>query len=701
MKKSIAILLPYKEKYTVNKAGAASIWVSDYLKKSALRDKTTVFGNLQNNEKPLTKNFVNLNITNLIYKKNLQYTDTFYNKIKNTEIKIVEIHNRPESLVHLIKKDKNLKKIFFFHNNPIEMRNSKTTIERKFILDNTDQIYFVSKWVKDKFFSDLDVENKNNCNIMYPAIDPIRTFPKKNNVIIFTGKLNSSKGYHLFGTAVTDILKKHKNWKALAIGNEPREKLTFKHKNFKTLDWIPHKKILNYYKKSSISVVPSQWEEPFGRTAMESAACGCATIISNRGGLPETINNPIKLIKLNTKNIFNEINKLIKNKKKLKIIQKNNFLSVKHKLSNLVTTLDEIKKSFLIEKRVFLNKNALKILHIANFDQKTNHRLFNISVAHKISSGMIRNGHDVINFSYRDYSYKDVFKKMTNIDEKILDICNNYKPDLLVCGHNNILNEKTLMKLKDDGSKICVWYEDHIAKGGPNFNKNLQLIEKNKNLIDQYFVTTSPEVVKTDIAKNKMNFMPIPADKNIENLKIYEIKNRYKDLFFALSHGVNYGKLKKNNKDERGIFISELMNSNQNINYNILGLNNEEPKWNYNYYKEMMNCKMALNLSRGNPLKYASSNRISTLMANGILTFIDKKICYEDFFNDDQMCFYENVRDLSNQLDNLKGNIKKINKISKNGKRRYFEIFNNSIVSDYIVSKTLDTKPSFKYIWDK
>ena len=45
---------------------------------------------------------------------------------------------------------------------------------------------------------------------------------------------------------------------------------------------------------------------------------------------------------------------------------------------------------------------------------------------------------------------------MTNIDEKILDICNNYKPDLLVCGHNNILNEKTLMKLKDDGSKICV-----------------------------------------------------------------------------------------------------------------------------------------------------------------------------------------------------------------------------------------------------
>ena len=34
MKKDIAILLPYKEKYTLKDAAAASIWVKDYLKKS-------------------------------------------------------------------------------------------------------------------------------------------------------------------------------------------------------------------------------------------------------------------------------------------------------------------------------------------------------------------------------------------------------------------------------------------------------------------------------------------------------------------------------------------------------------------------------------------------------------------------------------------------------------------------------------------
>ena len=33
MKKKIAILLPYKEKYTLKDAAAASIWVKDYLGK--------------------------------------------------------------------------------------------------------------------------------------------------------------------------------------------------------------------------------------------------------------------------------------------------------------------------------------------------------------------------------------------------------------------------------------------------------------------------------------------------------------------------------------------------------------------------------------------------------------------------------------------------------------------------------------------
>ena len=38
MKNEIAILLPYKEQYTKDEAGAASIWVKDYINKSKFKD---------------------------------------------------------------------------------------------------------------------------------------------------------------------------------------------------------------------------------------------------------------------------------------------------------------------------------------------------------------------------------------------------------------------------------------------------------------------------------------------------------------------------------------------------------------------------------------------------------------------------------------------------------------------------------------
>ena len=86
-------------------------------------------------------------------------------------------------------------------------------------------------------------------------------------------------------------------------------------------------KVLKIYDRTSIAVVCSRWEEPFGRTSLEASSSGCAVIISNRGGLPETITNGIILKKLNTKDLFNSINNLI-TKKKLRLNLQN--LSLKN-----------------------------------------------------------------------------------------------------------------------------------------------------------------------------------------------------------------------------------------------------------------------------------------------------------------------------------------------------------------------------------
>mgnify|MGYP001265768164 CR=1 FL=1 len=697
MNKKVAIILPYKEIYSENFAGAASIWVKDYDNLSKLSNLTTIFGNLEKKIRPLTKNFKNININKTTFSKTKQYINFFYKDFLKNDYDIIEIHNRPEYLNFLIKKKIKSKLIFFFHNNPKDIRGSKTSKERLNILENTDKVFFVSAWTKKKFFEDLPYKTKSNCEILYPSIKKQKIFnKKKKKQIIFTGKLNSSKGYDLFGEAIIKILNNNSEWSAVVAGNEPREKYNFVHKNLKIYPWLPHRKILKLYDQSSIAVVPSRWEEPFGRTAMESAAHGCATITSQKGGLLETFNNDLFLKNLKSKDIFQKINNLIKNPKKLKGYQIKNFNNPIHLIENLTYFLDSVKINML-NKNININKSLKpKILHISNFNEKNNQRLFNISIASKLTNGLIRNNNDVINFSYRNYLSQKVFP---NLDNDVLEISKNYKPDLILLGHNNILKNETLKIFKKEKKKIALWYEDHVADYGPNWKSNLNLIEKNHDLIDKFFITTHPSVIKTKIKKNKLHFLPIPVDKNIENLKIYENKHRYKDLFFALSHGVNFGNLRSSSNDEREIFLKKLIEKGKGINFHLLGINNDKPRWNYDFYKEMMICKMSLNLSRGKPLKYASSNRIASYVGNGILTFINEKVKFQELFNKNELVFYKNENDLISKILDLKDDIATINEISKNGRNKYFKIFNNSIIADSIVSKVFNIKPKFKYAW--
>ena len=80
---------------------------------------------------------------------------------------------------------------------------------------------------------------------------------------------------------------------------------------------------------------------------MESAAHGCATITSARGGLLETFDNDLYLKNLNSNELFKKIDNLIKNPKKLKYYQFKNFKNPKHIIENLVKFLDSVKFNLL------------------------------------------------------------------------------------------------------------------------------------------------------------------------------------------------------------------------------------------------------------------------------------------------------------------------------------------------------------------
>jgi len=150
-KKEIAILLPNKEDYTKNNAAAASIWIKDF-NKGMLSKKTIIFGNSTNN-KILSKNFINLKEIRLV-DNSYFYLQSFIRKIPRS-IRIIEIHNRPHFFLYLKKKIKNCKFILIFHNDPNTLRGCRTVDEKKYILENCDELVFVSDYVKKKFFADL------------------------------------------------------------------------------------------------------------------------------------------------------------------------------------------------------------------------------------------------------------------------------------------------------------------------------------------------------------------------------------------------------------------------------------------------------------------------------------------------------------------------------------------------------------------
>ncbi|MDC1176563.1 glycosyltransferase [Candidatus Pelagibacter sp.] len=130
-------------------------------------------------------------------------------------------------------------------------------------------------------------------------------------------------------------------------GDEPREKIDFKHKNLKVLGFKKHKEILEKFKQSSISVVCSRWEEPFGRTALEASSRGCAVIISNRGGLNEAASFGLKINKLNTTNLFNKINSLILDSQYRLNVQKKTLVSFKYSNDYVSKKIDKYRNKLI------------------------------------------------------------------------------------------------------------------------------------------------------------------------------------------------------------------------------------------------------------------------------------------------------------------------------------------------------------------
>ncbi len=697
MNKKIFIILPHKDQFIKNYAGSASIWVKDFFKDSKYKNNIKIFGSTNNTKNVfIKKNYVNIKIPKIkIFSKSKFYINKLVNFCKSENPSIIEIHNRPSYLIKIAEKIRHTNFILVIHNDPLNLKGSVSINERKRLLEICYKIYFVSTWVEEKFFNGLDKNFYTNFRTLYPSINRINKFPKKDKLIIFSGKLNTAKGFDKFALAVSKILDNFKDWKSIAIGDEPREKYSFKHKRLDFTGWISQDDVLKLYNKSSITVAPSLWEEPFGRSSLEAGSRGNAVIISKRGGLPETINNPIFLKDVTSNNIYQEISKLILNPKLLKKRQIDNFNKPIHLIKNNIKIMDDDRSSAIKPSKIInLNFNRkLKILHVYNRAEKIGGRIYFISTGKKIENGLIRLGHDVEGISDRDLlSYSSKIRGKDILNKIFLEKTLYYRPDLILMGHVNTINEDTFYKIKKTCGNLIFsqWYEDNLTLSGPDFQKNFSNLKTNFKYIDNFFISTHPDDVSKKNNRIRYHFLPTPVDKNVEKLNIYNLTNYTYDVFFAMSHGVNRGTIKSGKKDERENFIKELISLNKDIKFDIYGYKNRNPVWSESFYSAISRSSMAVNLNRGKPKKYSSSNRIGSLIGNGLLTFMDYKKKFNHFFNNNEIIFYHNKYDLSEKISYYKENPNSSKKIAKNGQKKYFKLFNEIEVAKYIVDESIN-----------
>ncbi len=583
------------------------------------------------------------------------------------------------------------------------MRGSINSDEREKLLEICTEVVFISNWIKRRFFENVKTNINNNNRIIYHGTTKKKNInqSKKRKQILFVGKLNENKGYDIFVKVAEKFKKNNPEWNFIAIGNESRKRI-FPDKNVvNEIGYKSNKEVLNYYEKSEIAIGNSRWDEPLGRIAIEATSRKCCPIITNVGGLIESKDIAIVLKENKVSTILKILNKITKDKVYLRKLQSNFFEKHNFEISTISKLIDEIRDKILFENNA-LDQARVKILHITNFNERFDGRL-HYNTSKRLNNGFIRNGHNVLTMSDRDITYynKSIIdpQGVKKFNKKVINTFLNFRPDIVVLGHADTLLKETVIELKKIKKiKICQWFLDPLIKTGPDFLKNKKRIKNLEKYIDATFLTTDPKSLNFEL-KNSY-FLPNPSDISFEYLDNSKRKMK-NDLFFAMSHGVHRGKLKKGKYDDREKILEELEKKLDSVNFDFYGYKSKEPLWADNFLNTLSNYDMGLNLSRGKPIRFYSSDRIVQIIANGLLCFIHEKTELNKLIPKNCVIYYKNTNDLVKKIKFYKKNKFEMKKTAKNGKKFYNKHFNSTIVSQFILDQTFNFKNKYNYYWYK
>jgi glycosyltransferase involved in cell wall biosynthesis len=299
-KPKIAVVLPVKEVLNAKHAGAIALCFADFIEYSRYKHDTVIFGTTDSVFLGLTYRKI-ANWKRWYLRNTYAYAASLASIIIDGEFTHVEVQNRPLTFNYLAKRlPSSVAICLHLHNDPQGMNGLKSSEQRQVLLDKAAAIYCVSNFIKERYIDSIG-HGTEKVHVVYNGVDTEK-YPVvgKEKTILYVGRTIQEKGILPLAKALLIVNEQLPDWKFIVSGADrtkmlsPYERMT--HSTLANLGekcrytgYVAHHEVMELFSKAAITLVPSIWQEPFGRTALEAMVSSSAVITSGSGGLKEVV----------------------------------------------------------------------------------------------------------------------------------------------------------------------------------------------------------------------------------------------------------------------------------------------------------------------------------------------------------------------------------------------------------------------------